>query len=192
MSRRALFLDRDGVITALVHYPSHDEWEAPRVPDDVRLLPDVAEALRALGDTGWLLFVVSNQPNAAKGKATLADIKAVHERVVRELGDVPIVEWFYCYHQAGDGCQCRKPSPFFLLQAAETYDLDLHHSWMAGDQDSDIACGHKAGVRTALVECPDSQGKRGAQQPDLTVRDLPQLARILARQEAADDTRPDH
>jgi D-glycero-D-manno-heptose 1,7-bisphosphate phosphatase len=190
VKRKALFLDRDGIITALVHYPSHGEWEAPRVPDDVRLLPGVADALRELVAAGWLLFVVSNQPNAAKGKATMDDIRAVHERVVRELGDVAIAEWFYCYHQGGDGCECRKPSPYFLLQAAERYELDLHRSWMAGDQDSDIACGHKAGVRTALVECPDSQGKRGAQHPDLTVRDLPQLARVLARQEASDDTRP--
>jgi D-glycero-D-manno-heptose 1,7-bisphosphate phosphatase len=180
---KAIFLDRDGVLNALVYYPSHDEWESPRAPEDVELLPGVADAIRTAASLGFLIFVVSNQPSAAKGKVTREALQAVHEELVRQLGDVPITAFFYCYHRSEDRCECRKPSPYFVLEAAKSYDLDLRASWFAGDQDGDIGCGRQAGVRTALLQYARSKPKRGAERADQSFDDLAHFVRWLAQQD---------
>ncbi len=176
---RALFLDRDGVVDELVYYPSHDEWESPRRVADLVMLPDVSEPLRRFHEAGWLLFIVTNQPSSAKGKATQAELTEVHEAVVRAL-DVPIAQSYICLHRSEDACSCRKPSPFFLREAARDFAVDLSQSWMVGDQDSDLRCGRAAGCRVALIEHRGSRHKRGEVEPDLRVSDLRELAdRVL-------------
>jgi len=177
--RRALFLDRDGILDELVFYPSHNEWEAPRRVEDVRMIEGIREPLQRLADAGWLLFIVTNQPNVAKGKATVQDVRAVHELVVGQLG-VPIAKSYQCFHQASDRCVCRKPSPHFLLEAAREFGVDLAQSWMVGDQDSDLLCGRNAGTRVALIEHRGSEHKRGNVEPDLRVRDLGELVGVLS------------
>ncbi len=177
--KRALFLDRDGILDELVYYPSHDEWEAPRRVEDVRMTEGIREPLQRLADAGWLLFIVTNQPNVAKGKASLEDVLAVHDHVVRSL-DVPIARSYQCFHQASDHCICRKPSPHFLQEAAREFDVDLTRSWMVGDQDSDLACGRAAGCKVALIEHRGSEHKRGKVEPDLRVANLAELAEVLS------------
>lgn len=172
--KRALFLDRDGILDELVFYPSHGEWESPRRVEDVRMIDGVTEPLRRLSDAGWLLFIVTNQPSFAKGKTSLDNLHAVHDHIVQSLG-VPITRSYQCFHQASDKCGCRKPSPFFLQEAARDFDVDLWRSWMVGDQDSDLACGRAAGCKVALLEHPRSAHKRGRIEPDVVVRDLAQL-----------------
>ncbi len=179
---RALFLDRDGVLDELVFYADTNAWEAPRVPQDLRLRAGVREALTLASDNGWLIFVVSNQPDAAKGKTTREALDAVHEELLHQLAGAPITEFFYCYHRAEDACSCRKPQPFFLLQAAGKYQIDLGQSWAVGDVDTDIECGRRAGSRTALIEYPHSSSKRGAQRPDRVCRDLGHFVRTLVGQ----------
>jgi D-glycero-D-manno-heptose 1,7-bisphosphate phosphatase len=176
--KRALFLDRDGILDELVYYPTHDEWEAPRRVEDVRMIEGIREPLQRLVDAGWLLFIVTNQPNVAKAKASVADVQAVHDHVVRSLG-VPITRSYQCFHQASDGCACRKPSPYFLHEAAREFDVDLAQSWMVGDQDSDLACGRAAGCRVALIEHRGSEHKRGKVVPDVQVCDLAALVDLL-------------
>jgi len=176
--KRALFLDRDGILDELVYYESHGEWESPRRVEDVRMIDGVTEPLQRLADAGWLLFIVTNQPSFAKGKTSLEDLHAVHERIVQSLG-VPIARSYQCFHQASDRCGCRKPSPFFLHEAAHEFDVDLARSWMVGDQDSDLACGRAAGCRVALLEHPGSAHKRGKVEPDLRVRDLEELVSFI-------------
>lgn len=173
--KRALFLDRDGILDELVLY---DEWEAPRRIEELRMIEGAGAALRRFADAGWLLFIVTNQPNVAKGKATRQDVEAVNRAVVRELA-VPIARSYICFHQAGDRCECRKPSPFFLREAAREFGLDLAASWMVGDQDSDLLCGRAAGCRVALIEHQGSAHKRGSVEPDLRVESLAQLASAL-------------
>ncbi len=146
---RALFLDRDGVIDALVEH-DNGEWGAPLRPGRVRLLPGVGDALRLAADHGWRIFVISNQPDAAKQKTTIDSLRAAHARLLELLDDAPVTEFFYCYHRREDRCQCRKPEPFFVLQAARKYDVDLARSWFVGDVDTDIETGKRAGTRTAL------------------------------------------
>jgi D-glycero-D-manno-heptose 1,7-bisphosphate phosphatase len=173
--RRALFLDRDGVLDELVQY---EEWEAPRLLSDLRMIEGVSEPLRRFADAGWLLFIVTNQPNVAKGKATQEDVLAVNDAVVRAVG-VPVARSYICFHQAEDFCECRKPSPHFLRQAEREFGLDLARSWMVGDQDSDLLCGRAAGCKVALIEHRGSEHKRGKVEPDLRVKDLEELARVI-------------
>ncbi len=176
--KRALFLDRDGIVDELVFYESSGEWEAPRRVEDVRMIEGAANALQRFVSAGWLLFFVTNQPNVAKGKAAREDVEAVHEQVLRELA-VPVARSYLCFHQADDRCECRKPSPYFLREAAREFDVDLEQSWMAGDQDSDLLCGRAAGCKVALIEHRGSEHKRGRVEPDLKVRDLDELANEL-------------
>ncbi|HUP58996.1 MAG TPA: HAD-IIIA family hydrolase [Thermoanaerobaculia bacterium] len=177
-SNRALFLDRDGVLDELVYYSSSGEWEAPRVAGDIRMIEGVAAPLQRFIDAGWLLFIVTNQPSHAKGKASRESLQAVHDEVVKRL-DVPIVRSYVCFHQAEDRCECRKPSPFFLREAVREFGVDLARSWMVGDQDSDLACGRAAGCKVALLEHRGSEHKRGTIEPDLRVDGLEQLANAL-------------
>ncbi|HEX8409953.1 MAG TPA: HAD-IIIA family hydrolase [Thermoanaerobaculia bacterium] len=176
--KRALFLDRDGILDELVFYPSHGEWESPRRVEDVQMIDGVTEPLQRLSDAGWLLFIVTNQPSFAKGKTSLENLHAVHEHIVQSLG-VPITRSYQCFHQASDQCGCRKPNPFFLHEAAREFDVDLWRSWMVGDQDSDLACGRAAGCKVALLEHPGSAHKRGRIEPDLRVRDLAELVSAI-------------
>lgn len=178
---RALFLDRDGVLDDLVWHEATAEWGAPLAADQVALRPGVREALAQAREAGWLLFVVTNQPDAAKGKATRDSLQEVHGELVRQLGDPLIDEWFYCFHQSSDGCACRKPSPHFVLEAARRYGVALADSWFAGDSDSDIECGQRAGCKTALIQYEHSSSRRGAQRADLICAGLDDFVTTLIR-----------
>ena len=160
MQRKAVFLDRDGVINANVFYADSGEVEAPRTVDEFQLLPGAIEAMRRLQAHGYLLFVVSNQPNQAKRKATRADHDAIHACLTGALEreGVAVEAFFYCFHHPNGAeptlsgpCECRKPSPFFLNQARDRFDLDMPQSWLIGDRESDIACGRAAGVKTIFI-----------------------------------------
>jgi D-glycero-D-manno-heptose 1,7-bisphosphate phosphatase len=158
--RRAVFLDRDGVINRNVLNVATGELEAPLTAAEFEVLPCVPEALRRLQAAGYLLFVVSNQPNVAKGKSTLKELRAI-DTALRDALDamrVRMAAVYYCLHHpegivrgyAGP-CQCRKPSPYFLRRAAGEFGIDLAQSWMVGDRVTDVECGCAAGARTALV-----------------------------------------
>ena len=154
--KRAIFLDRDGVLNRNVYYEDTAAWESPREPEVVRLTEGIGPALRSLQAASYLLIIVSNQPNAAKGKCSREQLDQVHARVLALLLDqgVAIDADYLCFHHPDHTgpCACRKPSPFFLLQAAERFCLDLPASWMIGDRASDVACGHAAGVRTVWID----------------------------------------
>lgn len=186
--RPALFLDRDGVLNELVFYPDSGEWESPRTPADLRIMPGAGPALRALKAAGWPLFIVSNQPSFAKGKTTLEALRAVHAvleaRLLKE--GVAFEAVYYCYHHPegivpgyGGPCTCRKPSPHFLRQAAARFGLDLEASWMVGDQDRDLLCARNAGCRSLLIPCAASAGKRGMVKPDAEAPGLSRLPELL-------------
>ena len=184
----AVFLDRDGVINELVPEEASGVPESPYRPDDVRLMAGVRESLERLRETGMAVIVVSNQPAAAKGIATAEALDAVHDRVVELLGDTAsvVAEWRYCRHHpdaidpALRGCECRKPRPGMLLDAARALGLDLGRSWTVGDADRDIEAGRAAGTRTVLVENPDSPHRReGSAGEDLRAADLPSAARAI-------------
>ena len=186
--RAAVFLDRDGVINRLVPDTAAGTHESPYRPEDVQLLPGVKEALDRLSIAGLVVVVASNQPAAAKGLADQDALDAVHERLVDLLGSraSAISEWRYCRHHpdAADPdlreCDCRKPKPGMLLDAARSLGVDLDRSWMVGDADRDLAAGVAAGCRTILIENPASDHRRsGSIEPDLRAGDVADAASTL-------------
>jgi D-glycero-D-manno-heptose 1,7-bisphosphate phosphatase len=188
-TRPAAFVDRDGVVNRLVPDRALGTSESPYRAEDVALAAGAVDGLRALRGAGYFLICVSNQPAAAKGLVDAADLKRIHERVVALLAQqrVELDDWRYCFHHpdASDpamrACNCRKPLPGMLLEAASEHGLALEQSWMIGDSDSDVAAGEAAGCRTALVENPDSAHRRtGAAKADLQGPDLASLALEIA------------
>lgn len=190
-TRRAILLDRDGVIVEPVLDRLSDTAESPYEPDDVELVPGAAEALAMLRARGLVLVVVSNQPAAAKGTVMLAALGDVHARATELLARAGLAldDWEYCFHHP-DGvvpelaidCQCRKPRPGMLIQAARRHRIDLAGSWLVGDSDTDILAGKAAGTRTVLIEHPRTGHRRhGDAHADLIV---PNLAGFASRIEA--------
>lgn len=146
MCSRALFLDRDGVLTA-------ETGEYITRPSALQILPGVAEAAARLTAAGWLLIVVTNQAGVGRGILTKPDLEAIHARLIAEIqsaGGV-LTAIYACTHHPDADCDCRKPLPGLLLQAAAEHDLDLSASYMIGDSPRDIAAGHAAGCHTLLV-----------------------------------------
>jgi D-glycero-D-manno-heptose 1,7-bisphosphate phosphatase len=185
----AVFLDRDGVINKGVMDEELGEYESPYHAADVKLEDRAVEGLRTLEELGWPLIVVSNQPAAAKGIVSLAELRAVHERVVELLAEegIALDDWRYCFHhpqgvvpQLSGPCPCRKPQPGMLLAATERYGIALDRSWMIGDTDTDILAGRAAGTRTILIENPRSAHKRhGEAGEEFGAADLADAARIV-------------
>lgn len=159
-SRRAVFLDRDGVLNANVFYRDTNAWEAPRRPEDFQLLPGVPAALKKLQIAGFDLVLVSNQPNVALGKSTPVELTGIHNAMALQLGrcGIRFLEYCYCPHhpravvaELREPCHCRKPLPYWLIRTANCYGIDLSASWMIGDRATDTECGAAAGVRSIRI-----------------------------------------
>lgn len=153
MKHRAVFLDRDGTLVHPRHYPSR--------PEDLHLYNNIGPGLRDIQRAGFRLVVITNQAGIARGYFTEADLKRMHEHLVRELErlDVRLDAIYYCPHhpegvirELAMRCNCRKPQPGMLLKAAEDLDLDLQHCWFIGDILDDVEAGNRAGCRTILVD----------------------------------------
>jgi D-glycero-D-manno-heptose 1,7-bisphosphate phosphatase len=182
VTRPAVFVDRDGVLNELVPDPESGLPESPLRPEDVRLRPGVATPLKELAAAGYLLVGASNQPAAAKGKVTLDQLAAVQGRALELLAaeGARFDDFKVCLHHPEgtvEGltgtCDCRKPAPGMLLEAAAEHSIDLTASWMIGDTDTDVEAGRNAGVRTVLLEYPGSSHKRsGGAQPSFRSTDL--------------------
>lgn len=141
-----MFLDRDGVLNR-----TEVRDGMPRPPTDVSqlvILPGVMEGCRSLREEGWLLVMVTNQPDVQRGRLRRADVEEINARLreLLALDDVRV-----CYHVDTDGCRCRKPEPGMLLEAAAAFDVDLATSFMIGDRWRDVEAGRRAGCRTVLV-----------------------------------------
>jgi D-sedoheptulose 7-phosphate isomerase len=172
----AVFLDRDGVINRA---PVRDG--KPRPPssiDEFELLPGVAVALHDLKARGFALFVITNQPDVARGTQTRADIDAMHASVISSL---PIDDIFVCYHDDADQCACRKPLPGLLFEAQRKHHIDLSRSFVVGDRWRDIDAGHAAGCTTILIDYGYRE-RKPQHSPDVIVKSLREAADwIIAR-----------
>jgi D-glycero-D-manno-heptose 1,7-bisphosphate phosphatase len=167
----AVLLDRDGVLTEPVRDELTGTFESPLHPEDVRLAEGAAQAAAQLLSCRLSVFVVSNQPAAAKDIVPLEELHAVHERVVEllALDGVTLSGWEYCFHHpagvvpglAGD-CVCRKPRPGMLRRAIAEVGHPPDRCWMVGDADTDVIAGCRAGTRTALIEHPLTKHRRSS------------------------------
>lgn len=189
LRRRAVFLDRDGTLTEPRHYPSH--------PDDLVLQPGIGPPLRAIQNAGFALVVVTNQSGLARGLFHEAALDMVHQRLRSLLArhGVQLDGIYVCPHHP-DGtvphfgviCQCRKPAPGMLRQAAQDLGLALSESWMIGDSVCDVDAGRRAGTRTALI----GPQPLAAVTPDLhRATAASALSQVLGTLEPALETRAD-
>jgi D-glycero-D-manno-heptose 1,7-bisphosphate phosphatase len=165
MKQPAIFLDRDGTITDMVYYPEHALVDSPCSPSQLVLMTGAGTALRSFQSLGYKLILISNQPGIAKRHFT----PEIHQRIVQRLEDLLRLEGvaptaqYYCLHhpqatlaQYRRDCDCRKPKPGLLLQAAEEHDLSLRDSITIGDSLTDVQAGEQAGTKTVLLTTVNS------------------------------------
>ena len=158
--QKAVFLDRDGTINRYVGFLRNE--------DEFELLPDVAEAIGRINASGYLAVVVTNQPVIARGEVSVDRLQNIHNKMETVLGreGVFVDAIYYCPHHPHKGyegeiphlkieCECRKPKPGMLLEAAADLNIDLFASWMVGDSENDVRAGAAAGCRTALIGTGD-------------------------------------
>lgn len=170
--RRAVFLDRDGVINRSLVRDGRPY--APVALQDFTIIPGVPEAVAALRDAGYVLVVTTNQPDVGAGRQAREVVEAMHQ-IVRDRLAIEAVE--VCYHVDADNCSCRKPKPGMILSAAQRYGIALEQSWVVGDRWRDIAAGRAAGCRTVFVDYSYNEPRPDA--PDATVRSLAEAVPIL-------------
>jgi D-sedoheptulose 7-phosphate isomerase len=169
-SRPAVFLDRDGVLNRAV--VRDGKPFPPSSLEELELLPEVASSLLDLKAHGFDLFVITNQPDVARGTQTRDAVEGIHQALASSL---PIDGIFVCYHDDADHCACRKPQPGLLLQAQRKHNIDLSRSFVVGDRWRDIDAGHSAGCRTVLIDYGYRE-RKPAQPTEATVRSLREAA----------------
>jgi D-glycero-D-manno-heptose 1,7-bisphosphate phosphatase len=147
MRRKAVFLDRDGVI-AIPEFRDGRSFAA-RTVADFRLYPEAAPSLHKLKRAGFVLAVVTNQPDVGHGLNGRAEVDEMHAIIAREL---PVDAIKACFHQQSDGCACRKPKPGMLIEAAQELGIDISQSFMVGDRASDVEAGRAAGCSTIFID----------------------------------------
>jgi len=172
--RRAVFLDRDGVINRALE--RDNKPYPPRNLDEFEILPEVPAACAKLKQAGFLLIVATNQPDVGRGTLKKEVVESIHAGMCQQL---PIDRVEICYHpgQGASDCDCRKPKPGMLLHAAREFGIDLAQSWMVGDRWRDIDCGHAAGCRTIFID--HGYAEELKQPPDFQVKDLLAAAEII-------------
>ena len=162
--QKAIFLDRDGTINKYVGFL--------RDIDEFELIDGVAEAIRAINESGYLAIVVTNQPVIARGEITWKELREIHNKMETLLGleGAYLDGIYFCPHHPHKGyegeiselkidCDCRKPKPGLLLKAAEDFNIDMSQSWMIGDGENDVKAGEAAGCKSILID-KDIFGKR--------------------------------
>lgn len=171
--QRAVFLDRDGTINKYVGFL--------RNIDEFELLDGVAEAIKKINASGYLAIVVTNQPVIARGEVSFEELQEIHNKMETLLGEqgAYVDAIYFCPHHPHKGyagerpelkidCDCRKPKPGMLMQAAKDFNIDLINSWMIGDGENDILAGKNAGCHTALIQ---SEQKEYGQEVSVTSLD---------------------
>ncbi|MBI1682818.1 D-glycero-alpha-D-manno-heptose-1,7-bisphosphate 7-phosphatase [Caulobacter hibisci] len=172
--RPAVFLDRDGVLNSIVW--RGETPASPRSPDELIIEPGAREALEALKAAGYLLLVVTNQPDVARGLMAGETLDAIHDKLRAAL---PVDAVAACRHDNADACACRKPKPGLVLDLAREHGVDLSRSWLVGDQARDVTCGQAAGCTTVLLDRPYNPGREAG--ADHTLETLAQAAALMTR-----------
>jgi D-glycero-D-manno-heptose 1,7-bisphosphate phosphatase len=176
VGRPAVFLDRDGVINKPVLREGRPH--PPAEVKDFELYEDVPAGCARFEAAGYLLVVVTNQPDVARGTQTRAAVEAMHREMLEVLPQIARVE--VCWHAGTDGadpCDCRKPQPGMVLRAAKALNIDLTQSFLIGDRWRDVDCGHAAGCRTVFIERKYSETLKHT--PDWTVESFGEAVEVI-------------
>lgn len=193
--RKAIFLDRDGVINSYVYNPDFGTIDSPSTPDQFQLIPGVGDAVATLNRLGFLIVVISNQPGIAKEKFTpvlLEQVTAKMRDAIAECGG-KLDAIYYCLHHPEASlpayrmrCECRKPRPGLLLQAARELNIDMKSAYMIGDGITDIQAGIAAGTKTIYIgqrkEYVMDAFEKHCIQPDCVVPSLAAAVAVIEKQ----------
>lgn len=190
----AVFVDRDGTLNEIVYNEDTELLDSPLYPEQFKLLPGAAEALKKIKSLGFLIIIITNQPAAAKGKTTLDKLYRINnymKELLQNEGVYPddvlmCPHYPYSYDRTRETflieeCGCRKPKPGLLLNAGKKFNIDMNNSFMAGDSYVDVMAGNSAGVRTVFIgryKCDVCQ-LLGDIKPTLIFKDLPEFATWL-------------
>lgn len=190
----AVFVDRDGVINEIAWNDDIEQLDSPLKIEQFKFLPNAIEGLKCFADKGYYIFVVTNQPAAAKGKTSLATLYDINTYMIDALSreGVDIDDLYMCPHYPKEHprtkekflirtCDCRKPKPGMLLRALRKYNVDLSRSYMIGDSCTDVEAGEAVGIKTIFigdVKC-DLCKKLGDLKPTYLVKDLKEAAKLL-------------
>jgi len=169
----AVFVDRDGTIMQDADYCSD--------PQQVKIFPRVAEALRFLKSKGFKLIIVTNQSGIGRGFFTIEQYRAVEAEVLRQLGDGLIDATYFCPDVPGQRSSCRKPAPGMIVEATREHQIDLARSFLIGDKEIDAECGRNAGVRTIRVRTGFDRETSGSM-ADWVAEDLLAATQIILDQ----------
>jgi D-glycero-D-manno-heptose 1,7-bisphosphate phosphatase len=170
--RRAVFLDRDGVINRAI--VRDGKPYAAQSLQELELLPGVADALGELRRAGFLNIVVTNQPDVGAGKMSRDVVEAMHAQLLKDL---PLDAVKVCYHVEADHCECRKPKPGMILEAAREHRIDLSASFLVGDRWRDVAAAQRAGCKSFFIDYAYAEKSPG--KPYVSVKSLPEAARLI-------------
>jgi len=182
--KRAVFLDRDGVINRSI--VRGGKPFPPASLEELEVLPGVAGALELLREAGFLNIVVTNQPDVRTGTQSKRVVEALHRRL---LGSLALDDIRACFHVDEDGCECRKPKSGLLRQAAREHRIDLAGSYMVGDRWRDIAAGQGAGCRAFFIDYGYTE--RRPDPPYVVVGSLIEAARAIVAEATASSTMPE-
>jgi D-glycero-D-manno-heptose 1,7-bisphosphate phosphatase len=171
----AIFLDRDGIMNRAVVRDGRPF--PPASMEEFEILPGALISLPKLASSGYVLIGITNQPDVARGTQTRQRVESFNALLQSNL---PVHEIFVCYHDNLDHCECRKPRPGLILQAAQKYNLDLSQSWMVGDRWKDIAAGQALGLKTIFVNYHYVEPFEGPP-ADFIVEDTSALADIILK-----------
>lgn len=171
--RKAIFLDRDGVIV-IPEFRDGRSY-APRSLEDYRFYPQASAALSRLKGAGYLLIVVTNQPEVGQGLIAEDVLAEMHRRLQASF---PVEAIKVCRHTGADNCNCRKPKPGMLLEAASEFRISLPDSYMVGDRATDVEAGRAAGCRTVFIDLGYT-GERKPDRPCFTVSSVDQAADVI-------------
>lgn len=146
---KAIFLDRDGTVN--IGVPTYERVDSL---DKVQLLPNTLEALKLLADLDYSVFFITNQAGLAEGLINQRQFDKINNKVLELVTPtgIKVIKTYVCPHGENDNCECRKPKPKLLLNAAAEYEIELSKSWMIGDRASDVMTGVNAGTKTILVK----------------------------------------
>ena len=188
-SHPAVFVDRDGVINEIVWNDDIEQLDSPMNVAQFKFLPGVADALKKLKESGYYIFIVTNQPGAAKGKTSLKTLYDINTYMIDSLSKegAEIDDLFMCPHYPRElpqtkerflirKCNCRKPEPGLIYRAMRKYNIDMSASFMIGDSCSDATAGAAVGLPAVFIgdlKC-DLCKKLGDLSPDIIAKDLPE------------------
>lgn len=168
--KRVIFLDRDGVLDKVLL--NNGKPFSPRRFEEFELLPAVENALNSFKNMGFLNIIVTNQPDIARRLIRIEELNKMHALIRERL---PVDDILTCPHDDVDNCQCRKPKPGMLLEAAKRWSINLNESFLIGDTWKDIEAGRAAGCKTILIDMPYNKDV----QADFRVENLLSVVKLI-------------